>query len=164
MKQSQFDFQTLGESLRADTQEFIDTYAAKYPEDGPILAFCLYFESTLDATGMMLPQRATSKEVGASISDTASWFYYDDHVQASLSEPTLALFEAYSELCYDEDTDTAHLPEQFKQMISQVMQQLDFAKLPRTPDFIYFAEGMDEEYDAWKDTIPPALLKKHFRQ
>lgn len=164
MKNATFDFQALGEALRADTQGFIDTYAAKYPEDGPILAFCLYFESTLDATGLMLPQRATSQEVGAAISDTASWFRYGDHVQATLSEPTTALFTAYEELCYDEETDTDELPEQFQRMISHVMQQLDFTKLPRTPDFVYFAEGMDEEYDAWKDTIPPALLKKHFRQ
>ncbi|WP_022826000.1 hypothetical protein [Hymenobacter norwichensis] len=163
MKKKAFDFEALGESLRADTQEFIDSYAAKYPEDAPLQAFCLYFESTLDATGMLLPVRALHKDVGAHIYDVASWFYYTDHVQADLSEPTLALFTAYEEICYnDDETDTNELQEQFKQMISWVMQQLDFNKLPRTDDFIYFAEGMDEEYDEWDSTIPPALLKKHF--
>ena len=54
--QTKFDFAALGEALRADTQEFIDTYAGHHPEDGPLLAFCLYFDSQGAATGMLLPK------------------------------------------------------------------------------------------------------------
>ncbi|RZJ60181.1 MAG: hypothetical protein EOO58_03240 [Hymenobacter sp.] len=162
MKKKVFDFNVLGEALRADTQAFLDSYAAKYPADGPILAFCLYFDVAMDATGMLLPQRAANQAVGAAIDDVASWYRYADHVQGELSEPTQTLFEAYQELMEDEDADEDEIIAQFTQMIRTVIHQLSFDKVPKTDDFIYFADGMDDEYEQWKETIPPALLKKHF--
>jgi len=61
------------------------------------------------------------------------------------------------------DGDYATVVEtQFKQMVTWVIQHLNFDNLPKTDDFIFFAEGMDEGYDEWQATIPPALLKKHF--
>jgi hypothetical protein len=162
MKKSSFDFEALGEALRADTQEFLDSYATKYPGDGLALAFCLYFDSSMDATGMLLPERAANKTVGAAIDDVASWFRYGDHVQGLLSEPTTAMFETYQELLDESEEEEAKIIKQFKQLIHEVMHQLAFDKVNKTNDFIFFAQGMDEEYKQWKETIPPPLLKKHF--
>jgi hypothetical protein len=161
MKKSSFDFQALGEALRADTQHFLNSYATQYPGDGPVLAFCLYFDSSMDATGMLLPERAANKAVGASVDDVASWFRYGDHVQGLLSDPTTAMFEAYQELL-DESEEEAKIIKQFKQLIHDVMRQLSFDEVNKANDFIFFAQGMDEEYKQWKETIPPPLLKKHF--
>jgi hypothetical protein len=162
MKKSSFDFKALGEALRADTQDFLDSYATKYPGDGPALAFCLYFDCSMDATGMLLPKRAASKVVGAAIDDVASWFRYGNHVQGLLSEPTTAMFETYQELLDESEEEESKIIKQFKQLIHEVMRQLSFDKVNKTNDFIFFAQGMDEEYKQWKETIPPPLLKKHF--
>jgi hypothetical protein len=164
--QTKFDFAALGEALRADTQAFIDTYAVHHPEDGPLLAFCLYFDSQGAATGMLLPKRATTaKKPRVTIDDVASWFQYGDHVEGQFSTITTRLFDEYEDWSRQDWPDGAYatvVEPQFKQMVTWVTQHLNFDKLPKTDDFIFFAEGMDEEYDEWQDTIPPALLKKHF--
>jgi hypothetical protein len=170
MKTHAFDFDALGEALRADNQEFIDSYAIKYPEDGPLLAYCLYFDSSIGANGMLLPQRAVDKTPGVSVSDVASWFYYGDHVEARQSDRTTELLNAYENVYFgdddevddDEEGQENELIKQFTSMISRVMQQLSFDNLPKTNDFIFFADGMDEAYDDLASTVPPALLSKHF--
>ena len=162
MKNSSFDFKALGEALRADMQAFLDSYATKYPGDGPMLAFCLYFDSSMDATGMLLPERAENEAVGAAVDDVASWFRYGDHIQTRLSEPTTELFETYQELLDESEEEEAKITKQFKQLIREVMHQLSFDKVNKTDDFIFFAQGMDENYKHWKETIPLPLLKKHF--
>ncbi|SHL12912.1 hypothetical protein [Hymenobacter psychrotolerans] len=165
MKKKAFDFEALGESLRADTQEFIDSYAAKYPEDGPILGFSLYFDSQGSVHGLILPQRALSQQI--SVDDTATWFQYADHVDAPLSERTEELLSEYEEVFLDDEADEEEneaVIQQFHQMITATMQRLTFEKLPKTDDFVFYADAMDEDYEAWSATIPPALLKKHFDQ
>jgi hypothetical protein len=165
MKKKAFDFEALGEALHADTQEFLDTYGSKHPEDGAIVAFCLYFDSQLDGAGMVLPQKALAQ--GIDIADTAAWYQYADHIQAEHSEQTLELLSQYEEWFNDDDRPEEEqelVVEQFHQMITSVMQRLTFENLPRTDDFVYYADGMDEDYEQWNATIPPALLKKHFDQ
>jgi hypothetical protein len=165
MKKKTFDFEALSESLRADTQEFLDTYGAKYPEDGPIVGFCLYFDSQGSVCSLVLPQKGLAQKI--SIDDTAAWFQYADHIEAPLSERTEELQNDYEEFFWDEE-QTLEENEvkigQFHQMITSVMQRLTFEKLPKTDDFVFYADGMDEDYEQWNATIPPALLKKHFDQ
>lgn len=157
------DFAQLGEALRADTQQFIDGYAARYPADGPLLAFCLYFDSQLDATGMLLPQRAVQEQPELTVGDVGGWYTYGEQVQGPLSEPTAALFEAYQEhLAEVPDEEIEPLMERFQRMIGQVLRQLNFAQLPKTPDFVFFAVGMDEDYPDWASSIPAPLLRQHF--
>ena len=162
MKKQAFDFKALGEALRADTQAFLDSYATKYPGDGPIQAFCLYFDASMDATGLVLPQRAVNQEAEVAIDDVASWYQYADHVQGPLSDATQELFEAYQEVLEDDDVDEDKLVAQFKQMVHTVIHQLSFDQVTKADDFIYFADGMDDVYEQWKETIPAPLLKKHF--
>jgi hypothetical protein len=157
------DFQKFGESLRADIQDFLNTYAAKHPEDGPILAFCLYFDSQAAINGMVLPQKALARKIG--VDDPAAWFQYADHIDAPLSERTEKILSDYEEVFWDEEQpDEAHeiVIQQFHQMLAGVIQQLNFDRLLKTDDFIFYADGMDENYEQWKETIPPALLKKYF--
>ncbi|WP_139920544.1 hypothetical protein [Hymenobacter sp. DG01] len=165
MKKKAFDFRALGESLQADTQDFLDTYGTNHPEDGPLVAFCLYFDSQGAVHSLLLPHKALTQKI--SVDDTADWFQYAEHVDARLSERTEALLSDYEELFWDEDADEEEneaVIQQFHQMITDVMQRLTFEKLPKTDDFVYYADAMDEDYKAWNATIPPALLKKHFDQ
>ncbi|UOQ71776.1 hypothetical protein [Hymenobacter cellulosilyticus] len=168
-KKKKFDFQALGESVRADTQAFLDTYGAQHPEDGPIVAFCLYFDSQGSVNSLVLPHKALAQQVD--VNDPAAWYQYADHVEAPQSERTEELLSGYEEAFWqeeedeDEDEDDSEaLIQQFHQMITEVTPRLSFDKLPRTDDFVFYATGMDEDYDAWNATIPAALLKKHFDQ
>lgn len=164
-KKKRFDFEALGELVRADTQDFLDTYATTYPNDGPLLAFCLYFDSQGGIYSLVLPQKAVSKEI--TIDDTATWFKYADHVEAPFSERTQELLSEYEEVFWDDEADeegNEAVIQQFHQMITGIVQQLTFEKVPKTDDFIFHADAMDEDYDEWNATIPPALLKKHFDQ
>ena len=158
------DFKVLGEALRADTQKFIDLYATEQPEDGPIQAFCLYFDSQNGPLPLVLPQRAITPEVNASVADVASWYRYGDQVEGRYSEHTEALLSAYEEYYREDRSDKQQdkVVAQFHQMVSWVVRHLSFDKLSKATDFIFFAEAMDEEYDDMPSTIPPALLKKFF--
>ena len=73
MPKKTFDFAALGEALRADTQVFLDSYATQYPDEGPLLSFCLYFDSQGDINSLVLPQRAvTKKKSEITVYDTAT--------------------------------------------------------------------------------------------
>lgn len=165
MKKTTFDFQALGESLRADTQAFIDAYGAEHPEDGPLVAFCLYFDSQGSVSSLVLPHKALAREI--EVNDTAAWFQYADHVEAPWSERTEELLSDYEAVFGNEQQtpeENERLIAQFHRMITGIMQHLTFEQLPQTEDFVFYADAMDEDYDAWNATISPALLKKHFGQ
>lgn len=164
MKPKPFDFDALGDALRADAQAFIDTYAAQHPAELPIQAFCLYFDSSAGANAMLLPLAAVGKKTKATVGDVASWFRYGPHVEGQPSERTEALLSEYEERFYasEEEGAEAALTAQFQRMIGWVVRHLSFEQLPTADDFVFFAEGMDEEYEQWKGTIPPTLLQKHF--
>ena len=159
-----FDFEALGEALRVDAQQFLDSYTTAHPEDGPIQAFCLYFDSQSGPLPLVLPQRAITPAVDASVDDVASWYRYGDQVEGGYSEHTEALLSAYEEYYYEDRPDKQQdkVVAQFHQMVSWIVRHLSFEKLNKAADFIFFAEAMDEEYDDMPSTIPPALLKKFF--
>jgi hypothetical protein len=166
MPKETFDFAALGEAIRADTQAFLNSYAKQYPEEGPLLSFCLYFDSQGDINSLVLPQQAVSKKKPKiRIHDTAAWFQHGDQVAAPYSEHTQELLSQYEEWFFKHDrSEEAQeaVIEQFKQMVTWVIQHLSFEKVLRTDDFVFYADAMDEDYDEWEDTIPAALLKKHF--
>ncbi|UOQ52524.1 hypothetical protein [Hymenobacter cellulosivorans] len=162
-KKKKFDFQALGESVRADTQAFLDSYGTQYPEDGPIVAFCLYFDSQGSINSLVLPHKGLAQQID--VNDPAAWYQYADHVEAPQSERTEELLSDYEEVFWNEDEDDNEaVIQQFHETITAIMPRLSFDKLPRTDDFVFYATGMDEDYDAWNVTIPAALLKKHFDQ
>ena len=165
MPKKTFDFAALGEALQADTQAFLDSYATQHPNEGPLLSFCLYFDSQGDINSLVLPQRAVNKKKpNISIDDTATWFQHGNQVEAPYSERTQELLSQYDEWFWEDRSDKAQeaVIVQFKQMVTWVVQQLSFEKVLKTEDFVFCADAMDEDYDEWENTIPAALLKKHF--
>ncbi len=157
-------FDLLAAQLRTDMQRYLDYYPASQVIDGPILAFCAYFDSENGSlTPIMLAQSA--HEDGIEVSDVAAWAWNGEWAGGEISAAACALLEAYNvQLCDDATTEAEQIEmqENFIDALMHALKSLNFDNLNRALGFLYFAQAMDEDIDLIDRTVPASLRTLHF--